>query len=83
MQRFKSRELQLLSSASLFAQNQRNAGKGTRKKWRESLKVQEGDNKKSLGTWIEDRCNAADAGIYFILLIIIITIKRVQVGSGR
>ena len=60
--------LQLLSLLSYFAQNQRNAGRGASKKWRESLKVQQGGSKKSLGDWIKDRCNAADAGNYFIFV---------------
>lgn len=38
------------------------AGRGARKKWRESIRVQEGGSKTHLGTWIEERCNAADAG---------------------
>lgn len=61
---------QLLCLLSFLAQNPRNAGRGASKKWRESLKVQEGGSRKSLGAWIEDSCNAADAGSYFDIIII-------------
>lgn len=37
-------------------------GKGTSKKWRESLRVGEGGRKTSLDTWIEKKCIAADTG---------------------
>lgn len=42
---------------------EKHAGRGASKKWRESLRVANGATKQSLGSWIEDRCNAADAGL--------------------
>ncbi|KAL3137201.1 hypothetical protein ABBQ32_006760 [Trebouxia sp. C0010 RCD-2024] len=39
------------------------AGRGASKKWRESLKVGEGSDIKSLGAWIEEKCNAAGTGL--------------------
>lgn len=38
-------------------------GRKACRKWRESIRVVDGSNI-SLGQWIEDRCNAADAGIH-------------------
>ena len=38
-------------------------GRKASRKWRESIRVVNGSNM-SLGQWIEDRCNAADAGIH-------------------
>ncbi|KAL0038116.1 hypothetical protein WJX79_003443 [Trebouxia sp. C0005] len=37
-------------------------GRKASRKWRESIRVVNGSNM-SLGQWIEDRCNAADAGL--------------------
>lgn len=44
------------------AEDDSDAGRGASKKWRESLRVGEGGRKTSLGTWIENKCTAADTG---------------------
>lgn len=61
--------LRLRCLLRLSAHSQHIAGRGARKKWRESIRIQEGGSKKHLGTWIEERCNAADAGSDFAVMI--------------